>query len=263
MSALKQLIQRVLKLLGYSIISISSISKMEKFDRKGRLLQILGSSPIIKDISLKEALRISELSKSQLGQDILAVASKPLGEKGFFVEFGATNGIDLSNTWILEKHFGWTGIVCEPSKEWHPSLTANRSCAKDFRCVYPGEPKLVNFSQTTLGELSTVSKFRKLDGNSVLRKIKAEYQVETVSLEGLLERHHAPNYIDFLSIDTEGSEYEILQDFNFKDYSFGLICVEHNYTKNREKLFSLLSSKGYRRIHVELSEFDDWYVPNN
>jgi hypothetical protein len=100
----------------------------------------------------------------------------------------------------------------------------------------------------------------KSDANRLIRKKSASYEVETVTLGDLLLSHNAPKYIDFLSIDTEGSEFEILKTFDFSEYSFGLICVEHNFTKNRERISDLLTSNGYLQVLVEFSAFDDWYV---
>jgi len=111
-----------------------------------------------------------------------------------------------------------------------------------------------------VGELSTISKFMNSDANKVLRRASATYQVETVSLADLLKAHDAPKYIDFLSIDTEGSEFEILKPFDFEQYSFGLICVEHNFASSRLKIRTLLTSHGYSQIYPELSAFDDWYI---
>jgi hypothetical protein len=76
----------------------------------------------------------------------------------------------------------------------------------------------------------------------------------------LLRKYKSPKYIDYLSIDTEGSEYEILNAFDFNEYKFGIITVEHNYTPEREKIFTLLSSKGYKRMYQDISLFDDWYI---
>ena len=88
----------------------------------------------------------------------------------------------------------------------------------------------------------------------------ASYQVETVCLKDLLDFHKAPKHIEFLSIDTEGSEFEILNGFDFQSYTFGAICVEHNFGPTQEPINSLLTKNGYVQIHSDLSEFDDWYI---
>jgi hypothetical protein len=85
------------------------------------------------------------------------------------------------------------------------------------------------------------------------------YEVETITLGDLLETHAAPRIIDYLSIDTEGSEFEILSNFDFEKRLIRCITCEHNFTANRDKIFKLLSSKGYKRKFVEFSDCDDWY----
>ncbi|MFM8245210.1 MAG: FkbM family methyltransferase, partial [Candidatus Fonsibacter sp.] len=81
-----------------------------------------------------------------------------------------------------------------------------------------------------------------------------------ISLEDVLKKFNAPLYIDYLSVDTEGSEFEILKNFNFSMFTFKIITCEHNFTKNRQKIFNLLSQKGYVRKFKNLSQFDDWYI---
>jgi hypothetical protein len=92
------------------------------------------------------------------------------------------------------------------------------------------------------------------------RKKSVNYDVKTVSLIDLLDQHDAPRLIDYLSIDTEGSEYEIIKDFDFKKYKFSVITVEHGFTKKREDIYRLLVDNGYVRCFQELSRWDDWYV---
>ena len=82
-------------------------------------------------------------------------------------------------------------------------------------------------------------------------------RLTTNSLEDFLEKHDAPRQIDYLSIDTEGSEYEILAAFPFEDWDIRLITVEHNFTPMREDIRTLLERHGYVRQEVE---WDDWYA---
>ena len=111
-----------------------------------------------------------------------------------------------------------------------------------------------------MAELSTIDSFTDVDANSNRRQHKNIYQVETISLSDVLRKYNAPKIIDYLSIDTEGTEFEILNAFDFSEYSFNVITVEHNFTSNREKIFDLLSRNGYRQVFQEISLFDDWYV---
>jgi len=89
-------------------------------------------------------------------------------------------------------------------------------------------------------------------------KNKTQIKLITVSLTDLLKRYSAPAFIEYLSLDTEGSEYEILKTFDFKSYIFGLIDVEHNYVEpRRTQIRSLLLSNGY--IFIGAVRFDDQY----
>ena len=76
----------------------------------------------------------------------------------------------------------------------------------------------------------------------------------------LLVSNSAPYEIDYLSIDTEGSEFEILNAFDFSKFNIKVITCEHNFTENRAGIYDLLSKNGYRRVMEEVSFFDDWYV---
>jgi hypothetical protein len=92
-------------------------------------------------------------------------------------------------------------------------------------------------------------------------KAPIEYQVETVSLGDLLVQYKAPAQIDYLSIDTEGSELTILRALNFNRWQFIVITVEHNWVQSaRDGIHSLLASHGYTRVLTECSQADDWYI---
>ena len=204
-------------------------------------------------------------SKSQILQDLFALHSVDFKPTGFFVEFGATNGITLSNTHILEVKFGWKGILAEPARCWTAALRANRNCAIDSRCVWTVTGEKLQFSETTDAELSTVSAFAsRLDSHATTRTTSERYDVETISLADLLLAHNAPRQIDYLSIDTEGSEYSILSHFDFDAFNIKVITVEHNYVqRDRDQIHRLLTSKGYVRTFEKFSQWDDWYVRNS
>jgi FkbM family methyltransferase len=225
-----------------------------------KLFWILRASPIASTFSDKDVNRAILESRSQLGQDVFALSFVGPHKSGYFVEFGATNGKSFSNTFLLEKHFGWTGILCEPGRAWLPELQKNRTAKIDIRCVYSNSELMVNFLETDMGERSAIEGYGGDDEHSGTRDVKHSYEVVTVSLLDLLNYHDAPRHIDFLSVDTEGSEFEILNAFDFSQYSFGAIAVEHNYSASREKVRALLLSHGYCQVYPELSDFDDWFV---
>ena len=201
-------------------------------------------------------------SRSQLHQDLFVLSETEYKKKGgYFVEFGATNGIDLSNTYLLETEFSWTGILAEPARVWEKKLKANRPNASiETLCVWKDSNSSLTFNETYVPVLSTIDSFSYKDGHRNSRLAGKKYEVQTISLNDLLIKHQAPKYIDYLSIDTEGSEYEILKDFNFNEFIIGIITVEHNYAPQRELIFALLTSHGYKRKYQSISAFDDWYV---
>ena len=199
-------------------------------------------------------------SKSQLRQDLFVLFQLNNKRKGFFVEFGATNGIDLSNTHLLEKEYEWDGILAEPAKCWHEDLKNNRNCHIEHNCVWKDSTSTLSFNEVAFAELSTINEYSSSDGHSQARNHGKTYDVQSISLIDLLKKYNAPREIDYLSIDTEGSEYEILSHFDFSRYSFKVITCEHNYTPMREKIFQLLTQNGYIRVHQKISQFDDWYI---
>jgi FkbM family methyltransferase len=199
-------------------------------------------------------------SKSQVRQDLFVLSELNFKQNGYFVEFGATNGIDLSNTYLLETEYGWSGILAEPATIWHQDLEKNRKAKIDKRCVWKNSGESIAFNETKVAELSTIDSHSSSDFHAKSREGGNKYSVQTISLMDLLAEHQAPEEIDYLSIDTEGSELEILENFDFQKYRFKIITCEHNYTPMREKLSALFEKSGYHKKYEHLSLFDDWWV---
>lgn len=240
-----------------------------KISKKSYLDILEENADLIRGFGLLKYLKVNERikfiknlnsSKAHLNQDLFVLSELNFKENGFFVEFGATNGITNSNTYMLEKEFKWEGIVAEPGRNWQSELEKKRDCKIEKSCIWKETGKKLLFNEKINGELSTIDYFsnKKIFNNR--HKSSDKYLVETLSLEDLLIKHNAPKFIDYLSIDTEGSEFTILKNFTFNKYKFKIITVEHNYTKDREKIYKLLTREGYKRQYEDISGYDDWYV---
>jgi hypothetical protein len=108
-------------------------------------------------------------------------------------------------------------------------------------------------------ELSSIAEFADGDHFAEVRAKGHAIQVETVSLVDLLGQHNAPAVIDYLSIDTEGSEYVLLSRFDFSRYAINLISVEQN-RRTEAKIEDLLKMQGFDRVFKEFSQWDGWYL---
>lgn len=240
-------------MLNYKFTKKQRLKELKSREKSYFDLEFIKALP--EDTQVK-ALKTLDQSRAQLRQDVLALAMNSFKRSGFFVEFGATDGVELSNTWLLENTYGWSGILAEPARGWHEDLKRNRNCAIETKCVWKANGETLTFTEAPRGENSGISEFvsssRKLRGTS--------YDVETISLNALLESHNAPEVIEYMSIDTEGSEFDILNAFDFDRWQMRLMTIEHNYAPQRDSIFELLTSKGYKRVMQDQSRFDDWYV---
>ena len=201
-----------------------------------------------------------EWSKSQILQDLWVCFE--LGEKtnGYFVEFGATNGLVNSNTWLLEKKLGWRGILAEPNPVWHADLSANREAHIETLCVYSKSGETVEFLNTDESdpELSSIATYSEDDHFAQTRQKGDRISIETISLTDLLAKYDAPERIDYMSVDTEGSELDILNAFDFSRYTFELLSVEVN-PKTESDIQKLLEGQGYKRVFPGFSQWDAWF----
>jgi FkbM family methyltransferase len=207
------------------------------------------------------AMKHADISRSQIFQDAFVLYALGSKRSGFFCDFGATNGVFLSNSYCLETNFGWTGICAEPARVWHAELRANRPGARiETDCVWSRTGDTLSFIESRSRELSTLQAFGESDGHARRRRNGVTYDVKTVSLNDMLARHNAPQGLDFLSMDTEGSELAILQTFDLARHMPKIAAIEHNYTPKRNDIFALMTAAGYRRVLEEVSLFDDWYI---
>lgn len=206
-----------------------------------------------------------EAAKAQNYQDVWALYESGIKRGGIFVEFGATDGIAGSNTYMLEKDWGWHGILAEPIPTHLSSLRENRKGSLIVpKCVYTKSREIVKFAVTAENDLSTIEGYGTLDEHAEKRKDATLIEVETISLVDLLALK--PNkYIDYLSIDTEGSEYDILKAYfdsaRSKKYFIHTLSVEHNFEIEKSaNLHKLLIANGYYKKFEPISRWDSFWV---
>lgn len=199
-------------------------------------------------------------SKSQINQDLFVIAALNFKKKGFFIEIGAADGLNLSNSYLLEKKFNWNGILCEPSTIYKKLIKKNRKSKIETKCIYNRNTK-IKFLETAYPMLSTMKSFIFSDHHKKLRNELINHNCikETISVNKFLQKHNCPINIDYLSIDTEGSEYLILKNFNLKKYNIKIITIEHNFTSNRKKIQNYLFKNNYLLVKIN-TQHDDWYI---
>jgi FkbM family methyltransferase len=197
-----------------------------------------------------------DMYKSQYGQDKWLNDNIFKNKKnGVFLEIGALDGVVLSNTHFFEKELEWTGICFEPNSNQFEQLEKNRTCIKEKIALsdFVGTSEFLEIYGYGKGLSGIVEDYDpqhlKRIGSEIQNQNNLGSKKVTVSvdkLDNILEKHKL-YYIDFCSIDTEGSEYKILKDFNFEKFFIKVIMVENNY--HNDKVPSLLKSKGYELIN--------------
>ena len=176
-------------------------------------------------------------------------------DKGYFVELGANDGVAQSNSLYFEKNRKWRGLLVEPSPHNFIKCRKNRSPQSSVHCAacvafdYEGEFVRMAYSNLMSTALSLDSDIEDpqahvklgqqfLQGDEVL----FEYGALARRLNDLLQESHAPKVIDFLSLDVEGAELEVLRGVDFKVYRFKYILVE---CRDFNRMEHFLSEQGY------------------
>ena len=199
------------------------------------------------------------MNYSQIGQDLEVLKFYNNKKDGFFIEIGASDGIELSNTYLLEKKYNWKGICVEPIPRRFNLLCKNRpnSLCYDYAVYNKSNTQVVFDIANNYDLLSGISS--NIDCHTrAVNSNKTQIIKNTISLNDLLELSNAPLFIDYLSLDTEGSELEILKSVDLQKYTFGLIDVERNYVEpRRTQIRNLLTSNGYD--YIRENHFDDSY----
>jgi hypothetical protein len=222
---------------------------IEKYEANRECCQV----PILRNLAVTLGeLRGQRVYPSEIGQDKWVLETMfPGVTNGFFVDVGSGHGTIGSNTVALERR-GWTGICIDP----FPVHMEGRTCQMFKEVVFSEAGKHMTFRaarglaglQATLGRWNTTA----MQAPAV--------DFTTTTLASVLERGHAPAFVQFVSLDIEGAEYEALKAFPFDRVKVGSWTIEHNREEpKRSNIRTLLEAHGYARVHS--FKQDDYYAP--
>eukprot|EP00667_Euglena_gracilis_P022721 EG_transcript_25397 len=181
--------------------------------------------------------------KGQVLQD--AITLKLLNNKthGYFLDLAANDPVYLSNTYALERWFGWDGICIEGNPRLIKSLKEVRSCTVVHAAVSSTRNETVRF-RVDNGVLGGIVSPDTDNRPGARAKRLAIVELQTRKLEDILSEHCAPPVIDLFSLDVEGSEWEVLRTFPFDAYQFRVLTIE----RPSSALAQLLRRQGYSRL---------------
>lgn len=174
MKKLKSAINACLSVFGVRLILTSNLESLLNKHKSSPDLDFLKA---MKPANRSKCIDNLEYSKSQIRQDLFVLSELDFKTDGFFVEFGATDGLETSNSYLLESRFGWSGILAEPARTWHEKLKINRTAQIDTRCVWNKSGEILTFNEAEQPYLSTIDKFSKSDLHSEKRETGKRYSV--------------------------------------------------------------------------------------
>jgi FkbM family methyltransferase len=165
---------------------------------------------------------------------------------GFYIECGANDGVNQSNTWYFEKVLNWRGILIEPNQTSFKNLKNNRSFKNIFKNVALVSEDFKNKNEEIyLSENNLESKLTNI-ANPLNQKVATE------TLNNILKELNV-NKINFFSLDVEGYEQEVLKGLNLNSFDIDYILIE---TNNLDEINSTL--KSYNYILQETLSFHDY-----
>ena len=180
---------------------------------------------------------------------------KFFGQKkdGFFIEVGANDPKGGSQTWLLEQK-GWRGILVEPQSAFYQRLVEERKNSKVYRaaCASPEARGTATLHLADLDGFSTLCP----DKNPQDVKFQGTETVTVMTLDDIIEKEGNPR-VDFVSIDVEGGEMEVLRGFTLERHRPALILMEDT-VRTLEK-HRYLTAHGYKL--VKRTVMNNWYVP--
>lgn len=167
---------------------------------------------------------------SQAGED--AILSKTFSfllpvKNGFYIDIGSYHPFRHSNTYILYKA-GWKGVNIDPRPGSKALFDRHRNRDINIEAGIGGDSGSMTYYM--LDENSTMNTFSKdnLLKMGMFEQVKKTVEVPVFTFASLLEQYPAIKTIDYLNIDAEGFEMEILNGLNVDSVMPKVISIEQN-----------------------------------
>ena len=182
---------------------------------------------------------------------------------GFYVDVGAHDGVSINNTLYFEKTHQWTGINIEPIKKVFDNLMINRPTNINLNCAVcnnDGETEFIcntGYTEMISGIKDTFDDrhFQRLySENAEMGSTTEVIRVNTKRLETIFDEHRV-SHVNYLSIDVEGAEFEVIKSINFSKVFIDVIGFENNYEDVSVPIVAYLENQGYKVIHKSLDIF--------
>jgi len=198
---------------------------------------------------------------SQFKQDKILEENIFKGYKnGVFVDVGAHDGVSINNTLYFEENNNWTGINIEPIKKVYDKLITNRPKSININCAVcnnDGETEFVcntGYTEMISGIKNTFDprhQIRLIRENTRYGGMTEIIKVETQRLETIFDKHNI-SHINYLSIDVEGGEFEVIKSINFDKVFIDVIGFENNYNDTSIPIIQYLEQKNFIVFHIHL-----------
>jgi len=181
---------------------------------------------------------------------------------GFYVEVGAYDGLVLSNTYFFDAGRGWNGILVEPDPDKAALCRKNRANAHVYECAAQSSEKIeeITFFAVSGGEVYSTINLNDSHRDR-LNDYGLEYQditVKAMTLNRILSEV-SPRSIDFISIDVEEGEIEVLNGFDIRNWKPKIVIVESNGAERKAEIREYFVRNGYAYFHT--IEINDFYRP--
>jgi FkbM family methyltransferase len=179
-------------------------------------------------------------------------------KNGFYVDVGAYNGIDYNNTLYFEKNNNWKGINIEPIKKVFDSLVMNRPNDININCAvcnHDGETEFyLNKGHTEMlsGIKDNYDKrhLERLNNENICYFSTTQIiNVITKKLETIFDENNI-SHINYLSIDVEGAEFEVIKSINFDKVFIDVIGFENNYLDVSMPIIKYLENNGFKQDNI-------------